>query len=193
MRKNVCIFCSSGNFIPQVYRDAARRIGELCAEKGYNLINGAGTSGLMGVSSNACLEKGGTVIGVIPQFMYEVGWAHTGLSKLHITKDMASRKQILRDLSDGIITLAGGCGTMEELWESITSRQLHLYDHPIIVLNTAGFYNPIKEWFENCVEQQFVRQANANIVAFAETPEEAILLFENLPDRQDCDLREERH
>jgi hypothetical protein len=193
MRKNVCVFCSSGNHIPQVYKDAARRIGELCAEKGINLINGAGTSGLMGESSDACLAKGGTVTGVIPQFMYDVGWAHTGLTELYVTEDMASRKQKLRDLSDGIITLAGGCGTMEELWESVTSRQLQLYDHPIIVLNTAGFYDPIKNWFETCVKEQFVREANADILVFADTPEEAVRLFEELPDRKHGDLREERH
>jgi uncharacterized protein (TIGR00730 family) len=125
--------------------------------------------------------------------MYDVGWAHTGLTELYVTEDMASRKQKLRDLSDGIITLAGGCGTMEELWESVTSRQLQLYDHPIIVLNTAGFYDPIKNWFETCVKEQFVREANADILVFADTPEEAVRLFEELPDRKHGDLREERH
>lgn len=192
-RKNVCIFCSSGNYIPQVYKDDARRLGELCAEKGINIINGAGAQGLMGITADACLAGSGTVSGVIPKFMLDLGWAHSGLTELHVTDDMASRKQKLRDLSDGIITLAGGCGTMDELWETVTARQLHQYDHPIIVLNTAGFYNPIKEWFQTCINEQFVRQANADLIAFADTPEEAIRLFEELPERKDCDIREERH
>ena len=192
-RKNVCIFCSSGKYIPQIYNNDAHRIGELCAQKGINLINGAGSCGLMGISSDACLANNGTVTGVIPQFMYDLNWAHKGLTQLYITEDMASRKQKMRDLSDGIITLAGGCGTMEELWETVTARHLHFYDHPIIILNTAGFYNPIKEWFNVCVKEQFVREANSDIISFADTPEEAIRLFEELPERVGCDLQDERH
>lgn len=193
MRKNVCVYCASGNYIPQVYKDAAIRLGEICAQQGINIINGAGEMGLMGAMSDACLANGGTVTGVIPQFMVDLGWQHKGLTQLHITDGMASRKQKLRDLSDGIITMAGGCGTMEELWETVTARQLHLYDHPIIVLNTNGFYDSIKEWFEKCVDEQFVRKENANIMAFANTPEEAIELFLSLPERKESDIRDERH
>lgn len=181
-RNNVCIYCASSDSIPPIYKDAAIRVGELCAEKGIRIINGAGKMGLMGALSNTCLEHGGKVTGVIPQFMVDYGWQHDGLTELIITKDMAERKQTMRDITDGAIALAGGCGTMEELWETITSAQLHLYTHPSIILNTNGFYEPLKLWWERCIQENFVKEESSKLLLFADTPEEAIRLFLETPD-----------
>lgn len=181
-RTNLCIFCASGDLIPDMYKAEARRLGKLCAEWHIDIINGAGSIGLMGAVSDSCLSGGGRVTGVIPQFMVNRDWHHKGLTQLLITKDMASRKDTMRRMSDGIIALAGGCGTMEELMETITAKQLGLYTHPIVALNTAGFYDPVRQWLERSVREGFMRQEHASLISFADTVEEALDLYEQLPE-----------
>ena len=181
-RTNLCIFCASGDLIPDMYKAEARRLGKLCAERHIDIINGAGSIGLMGAVSDSCLSGGGRVTGVIPQFMVNRDWHHKGLTQLLITKDMASRKDTMRRRSDGIIALPGGCGTMEELMETITAKQLGLYTHPIVALNTAGFYDPVRQWLERSVREGFMRQEHASLISFADTVEEALDLYEQLPE-----------
>jgi uncharacterized protein (TIGR00730 family) len=181
-RTKLCIFCASGDLIPDVYKAEARRLGQLCAERHIDIINGAGSIGLMGAVSDSCLSGGGRVTGVIPQFMVNRDWHHKGLTQLLITKDMASRKDTMRRMSDGIIALPGGCGTMEELMETITAKQLGLYTHPIVALNTAGFYDPVRQWLERSVREGFMRQEHAGLISFADTVEEALDLYEQLPE-----------
>ena len=135
--KNVCVYSASSTKIAKVYFDVAEELGRLLAEKKINLINGAGCIGLMAATSDAALAAGGTVTGVIPHFMVEQGWHHTGLIE---TETMHERKRMMADLSDGVIALPGGCGTLEELLEIITWKQLGLYLNPIIILNINGFY-----------------------------------------------------
>ena len=118
--KNVCVYSASSTKIAKEYFDAAEKLGRLLAEKRINLINGAGCIGLMAATSDAALAAGGTVTGVIPHFMVEQGWHHTGLTKLIETETMHERKRMMADLSDGVIALPGGCGTLEELLEIIT-------------------------------------------------------------------------
>ncbi len=185
MRTSVCIFCASRENIPEVYHRSAARIGQLCAEQGIRLINGGGGLGLMGVSSNACLEAGGKVTGVIPQFMMDRGWGHDGLTEMVVTDTMATRRQRMRDLSQGIITLAGGFGTLEELFETVTQRQMGFYPHPIILLNTNGFYDALIDWWRRAQNEQFMRPDHADLWEVAQTPEEAIRLFLTLPERND--------
>ena len=130
--KSVCIYCASSTQIDESYFHAAKQLGTLLANKGIHMINGAGSIGLMRTVSDAALEAGGQVTGVIPSFMVEQGWHHKNLSKLHITATMHERKQLMADLSEGIIALPGGCGTMEELLEAITWKQLGLYLQPFV-------------------------------------------------------------
>ena len=118
---NVCVYCASSTKIAESYFDAARQLGILLAQEGIGIINGAGNIGLMGALSDAALAEGGKVTGVIPHFMVEQGWNHTGLSRLIEVKDMHERKQTMARLSDAVIALPGGCGTLEELLEIITS------------------------------------------------------------------------
>jgi len=181
-RDSVCIFCAASEYIPKIYKETAIRLGELCAQHGVHIINGAGFVGLMGDLSNSCLKAQGKVTGVIPQFMVQKGWQHKGLTNLIITSEMTTRKQKMRDLSCGIIALAGGSGTMDELFEAITAKQLDLYTHPIIVINTDGFYNPIKDWLNRSIKEHFMGKNQINIISFAETPEEALNMFFELPD-----------
>jgi len=184
-RRSVCIFCASSDGTPQVYREAATRMGVLCARAGIRIINGGGKDGLMGLSSDACLQNKGDVTGVIPRFMLANGWGHDRLSKMIVTPDMSSRKQQMRDLSDGVIALPGGCGTMEEVFETVTQRQLGFYPHPIILLNIAGFFAPLQMWWERAMKEYFMRKEHVSLWRMAETPEEALNLFKELPEIQE--------
>ena len=179
--KNVCVYSASSTKIAPVYFAVAEELGHLLASKGINLINGAGSIGLMAATSNAALASGGTVTGVIPQFMVEQGWHHTGLTQLIATETMHERKRLMADMSDGVIALPGGCGTLEELLEIITWKQLGLYLKPIVVLNVDGYFNPLLEMLHKAIDENFMRPEHGNIWVVAETPEEAVQLLYDTP------------
>lgn len=175
--KNVCVYSASSTKIAPIYFAVAEELGRLLALKGINLINGAGSIGLMGATSNATLAAGGTVTGVIPRFMVEQNWHHTGLTKLIETETMHERKQLMANLSDGVIALPGGCGTLEELLEVITWKQLGLYLNPIVILNIDGYFNPLLEMLHKAIDENFMRKEHGRIWKVASTAEEAIELL----------------
>lgn len=179
--KNVCVYSASSTKIAPAYFEAAERLGHILAERKINLINGAGCLGLMRHISDAVLAAGGTVTGIIPHFMVEQGWHHRGLTRLIETETMHERKQMMADLSDGIIALPGGCGTMEELLEIITWKQLGLYFNPVVILNVDGFYDPLLALLEKAVDQNFMRPEHREIWQVASTPEEAVELLYSTP------------
>ena len=179
--KNVCVYSASSTKIAPVYFAVAEELGLLLALRGINLINGAGSIGLMAATSNACLEAGGTVTGVIPHFMVEENWHHKGLTQLIETETMHERKQTMAELSDGIIALPGGCGTMEELLEIITWKQLGIYLNPIVILNIDGFYNPLLEMLQRAIDGNFMRSEHQNIWQVATSAQEAIELLYTTP------------
>ncbi|MBR4922843.1 MAG: TIGR00730 family Rossman fold protein [Bacteroidaceae bacterium] len=179
--KNVCVYSASSTKIAPVYFAVAEELGHLLASKGINLINGAGSIGLMAATSNAALASGGTVTGVIPRFMIEQGWHHTGLTRLVETETMHERKHLMAEMSDGIIALPGGCGTLEELLEIITWKQLGLYLKPIVVLNIDGYFNPLLEMLQKAIDENFMRPEHGNIWVVANTPEEAVQLLYDTP------------
>ena len=156
--KNICVYCASSPQIAPAYFKAAERLGYLLAERKINLIDGAGKVGLMGCLNDTALATGGTVTGIIPRFMVERGWHHTGLTQLVETGTMHERKELMAQMSDAVIAIPGGCGTMEELMEIITWKQLGLYDKPVVILNTSGFYNPLIEMLEKAIDQHFMRR-----------------------------------
>ena len=179
--KNVCVYSASSTKIAPVYFAVAEELGHLLASRGINLINGAGSIGLMAATSNAALASGGTVTGVIPRFMIEQGWHHTGLTRLVETETMHERKHLMAEMSDGIIALPGGCGTLEELLEIITWKQLGLYLKPIVVLNIDGYFNPLLEMLQKAIDENFMRPEHGNIWVVANTPEEAVQLLYDTP------------
>ena len=135
----------------------------------------------MAATSNACLEAGGTVTGVIPHFMVEQNWHHKGLTQLIETETMHERKQTMAELSDGVIALPGGCGTMEELLEIITWKQLGIYLNPIVILNIDGFYNPLLEMLQRAIDGNFMRPEHQNIWQVATSAQQAIELLYTSP------------
>ncbi|MDE5677636.1 MAG: TIGR00730 family Rossman fold protein [Phocaeicola sp.] len=179
--KNVCVYSASSTKLANVYVEAAEELGRCLAARKINLINGAGCIGLMAAVSDAVLVAGGTVTGVIPRFMVEQGWHHTGLTRLIETETMHERKRLMADLSDGIIALPGGCGTLEELLEIITWKQLGLYLHPVIILNINGFFDPLLEMLQKAMEENFMRKEHGAIWKVASTPEEAVGLLYAVP------------
>lgn len=184
-RRSVCIFCASSDGTPKVYRDAAVMMSRLCARAGLIIVYGAGSIGLMGLVADTALSEGGKVVGIIPQFMVDRGWHRNGLSQMVITEDMGRRKAEMRRLSDGIIALPGGVGTLEELLEAITQRQLGLYTHPIIILNTQGFYTSLLNQLERAVKEKFMRPEHGKLWTVASTPEEALRLLLTEPDQDE--------
>lgn len=177
----IAVYCASSTKIHEEFFEAARALGRGMAQRGIGLINGAGHMGLMGASSDACLAAGGEVTGVIPTFMVEQGWHHKGLTRLIETPDMHERKQTIARMSDGCIALPGGCGTLEELLEVITWKQLGLYLKPIVILNTQGYYDPLLAQLQRGIDEHFMGPRHAEIWRVAQTPEEAIDLVLSTP------------
>ena len=184
----VCVYSASSTQIDEAYFSAARTLGTLLAERGISLINGAGKMGLMAAVTDAVMQHGGEAIGVIPRFMVEQGWHHTGMSQLLVVNDMHERKQTMAKLSDAVIALPGGCGTLEELLEVITWKQLGLYLNPIILLNTKGYFTPLLEMMQRAVDEHFMRIQHAAIWRVAQTPEEAVEMLFTTP-RWDSSVR----
>lgn len=172
--KSVCVYCASSTQVDKKYFDAATRLGTLLAEKNIRLINGAGSIGLMCSVSDAVLSAGGEVTGVIPTFMVEQGWHHTRLTELIEVETMHERKHTMAELSDAVIALPGGVGTLEELLEIITWKQLGLYLKPIVILNVDGYFDPLLCMLGKAIDENFMRAQHADIWHVANTPQEAL-------------------
>jgi uncharacterized protein (TIGR00730 family) len=171
---NVCVFAASSSRIDVVYGVAASELGTLLAEAGMNILYGGGGIGLMGHLADAALKKGGSVTGVIPEFMVAEGWDHKLVSDMVVTVDMGERKKWLFDHADAVVALPGGIGTLEELTEAITLKQLGIYKGPIIILNTSGFYNKFIEFMDQLVAGHFLRLEHKDIWEIVERPAEAL-------------------
>lgn len=181
MKKTICVYCASSTKVNQRYYDAAVELGELIAQKGMRLINGAGTMGLMRACADAVLNSGGEAVGVIPQFMVDRNWHYEDMTELIITKDIHERKRKLAKMADALIALPGGCGTFEELLEAITWKQLGIINKPIVILNTDGYYTPLIEMLEKAAREHFMREEHLRLWTVASTPEEALEQVENAP------------
>lgn len=175
------VYCASSTQIDARYFEAAKELGVLLAENKIRVVNGAGSIGLMAAVSDAAIDAGGEVTGVIPSFMVEQGWHHEHLSELRVTETMHERKQMMADLGDGTIALPGGCGTLEELLEIITWKQLGLYVNPIVILNTGGYFDPLISQLSRAVDERFMRPQHTAIWQVAATPNEAIELLYTTP------------
>lgn len=178
---SVCVYSASSTKIDPVYFDTAYELGTLLGRQHIRLINGAGNMGLMSAVSDAALAAGGEVTGVIPRFMVEQGWHHTGLTRLVEVESMHERKKMMADLSDAVIALPGGCGTLEELLEIITWKQLGLYLNPVVILNVKGYFDPLLAMLQRAVEENFMRTQHGSIWHVAKTVREAVELVHTVP------------
>lgn len=179
--QSVCTYCASSTKIAPCYFQAAEELGRLLTQEKIQIINGAGNIRLMAAISDAALQAGGKVTGVIPHFMIEQGWNHTGLTQTIAVENMHERKQTMADLSDAVIALPGGCGTLEELLEIITWKQLGLYLNPIVILNTNHFFDPLLNMLDKAIAENFMRNQHGKIWLVADEPAEAIQLIRTAP------------
>ena len=175
-RDAICVYCASSSLIDQSYIDAAFEMGALIADSGNAMVCGAGRSGLMRAVIDGTLSRGGNAIGVIPQFMVDNGWHHPQLSQMEVTPDMHTRKETMARMSKAALAMPGGCGTLEELLEIITWRQLGLFDGKIIILNINNYFNPLLQMLNKAIEDGFMKKDHSEIWQVANTPEEAITI-----------------
>lgn len=175
--KNITVFCASSAMVDNVYHDAAYQLGRLLAENDITCVCGAGNAGLMRAVTDGTLNHDGNVIGVIPRFMVNNGWCHSQLTETVITENMHERKETMSRLADAVIALPGGCGTLEELLEIITWKQLGLYKGSILILNTNGYYNHLLSMLNHCIEEKFMKESHGKLWHVVDTPENAIALL----------------
>ncbi len=178
---SLCVFCGSSSGRDPAFRSAADELGQQLAARGHELVYGGGDVGLMGVVADAVLRGGGTVIGVITEQLVGVEVAHLGVTELEITGSMHERKARMAELSDGVIVLPGGFGTLDESFELLTWNQLGLIAKPIVFLDVAEFYAPLFDFIRGAVEAGFVREQHAGLAHRATTVDEAIRLATSPP------------
>lgn len=172
--KSLCVFCGSRTGTDPRYREAAEDLGRRMAADGIHLVYGAGGIGIMGAVASACLDAGGTVTGIIPEHLMQAEVALPDLTDLIVVPDMHTRKRTMFERSDGFVVLPGGFGTMDETFEILTWKQLHLHDKPVIVADVAGYWAPFLRFAESMLEQGFIGPANMDLFSVVTTVEEII-------------------
>jgi uncharacterized protein (TIGR00730 family) len=172
--KRIAVFCGSSQGFNKIYKESAIQVGNFFADNQIGLVYGGGKIGLMGAVADTILDKKGEVIGVIPNLLRSEEVAHKKITKMYTTKKMSKRKVKISKLVDGYIVLAGGFGTLDELFEALTLGQLNIESKPIGVLNTNGFYNATLEQLDFMVKEGFLKQENRDMLLVSDNIEDLI-------------------
>ena len=181
MIRTVCVYCASSDRTPPVYLEAAARLGRALAEAGIGVVYGGSSLGSMGRMAAAALEAGGKVTGILPRFMDELEWGNRALTELRIVDDMHERKRLMLELSDAVIALPGGCGTLEELFEAITWKRLGLYFGPVLLVNVNRFYDPCLELLNRTVDEGFMNEKHRAMWTVVPGPEHVVEALRTTP------------
>jgi len=174
-KKSVAVFCASANGTRPEYAAAANGLGRTLAGRGIGLIYGGGKTGLMGAVADGALAGGGYVVGVIPHVLVDLEVAHDGVSELHVTSTMHTRKALMAERADAFIILPGGYGTFEEMFEVLAWQTLKIHSKPVVLLNVAGFYDTMLAFLDVCDREGMLR-GNRGILLVAESADEALRL-----------------
>ena len=174
-RKSIAVFCASANGARPEYRAAAEELGRTLAQRGLGLIYGGARVGLMGAVADAALAAGGHVVGVIPHVLVDKEVAHQGITELHVTSTMHTRKALMAEKADAFLILPGGYGTFEEMFEVLAWQTLKIHSKPVVLLNVAGFYDKLLEFLDVC-DREGVLRGNRHILLVANTVDEALQL-----------------
>ncbi len=177
--KNICVFCSSSNFLDEIYYKDAKELGKLMGQNGYNIVYGGSTLGMMWACASEVKNNGGKIYGVMPQRLVDMGCRTDNCDGFYLAQGMRDRKQKMDDISDAVIVLAGGFGTLEEFAEMFVQKQLGYNKKAIVLLNTNGFYDKLLEFFNDVVEQKFANKFAKDLIYVASTPQEAIDFINN--------------
>lgn len=163
MKKHICVYCGSrkGNYpkFPEIAKEAGREI----ARRDWGIVYGGGKVGIMGEIANAALTEGGDVVGVIPTHLKNREVAHKGLTDLHETQDMHTRKALMESLSDAFVVLPGGFGTLDEFFEILTWRQLGLHNKPIFIINIDGYFDGLVQFTQNAIKHDFIHKESLSL------------------------------
>ena len=174
LKKNICVFCSSSNTLAKKYYKDAEVLGELLAKSGFNLVYGGSNVGTMYSAAKSAKANGAKIYGVMPEKLYNFGVYSKECDEFFLTDNMRNRKTKLDELSDGIIAMAGGFGTLEETSEILCHKQLGYHNKPIIFLNTKGFYNNLFKFFDNIISESFAKSTATELYYIANTPQDAV-------------------
>ncbi|WP_294394389.1 TIGR00730 family Rossman fold protein [uncultured Sphingomonas sp.] len=166
--KRLAVYCGSASPADTRFIDNARAVGATLAGRGIGVVYGGGRLGLMGAVADGALAAGGAVIGIIPKALVDLEVTHRGLTELHVVDTMHQRKQAFTDLSDGFVTLPGGTGTMDELWEAMSWAQIGYHAKPVGLLNVAGFYDGLLQFVETMAETGFLRPQHRGLLITAD-------------------------
>ena len=170
--ENVAVFCASAHGVNPIYRAAAEELGRALAARNIGLIYGGARVGLMQAVADATLAGGGRVVGVIPEVLVDLEVAHQGLTELHVTSTMHTRKALMGERSDAFVILPGGFGTFEELFEVLAWQTLKLHSKPIVLLNTNNFYDGMLTFLDHCLREGMMSEKKREILLVANTVEE---------------------
>jgi uncharacterized protein (TIGR00730 family) len=171
---NVAVYCASADGSQPIYKTVAQDLGRSLAARGVGIVYGGARVGLMAAVADSALAAGGHVIGIIPELLVDLEVAHQGLSELHVTSTMHTRKELMAQRADAFLVLPGGFGTLEELFEVLTWQTLKLHAKPILLLNTLGFYDSMLRFLDHCVAEGMLKQKNRDIILVADTVDEAL-------------------
>jgi uncharacterized protein (TIGR00730 family) len=170
----ICVYLGSSAGNSPMYREAAEQFGTLLASKGIGLVYGGGMVGLMGVIADAVCAAGGEVIGVIPEALRAREHDHQGITELHVVKTMHERKAMMANLADGFVTLPGGIGTFEEMFEAWCWSQLGYHNKPVGLLDVGGFYSGLRQFIDNVVDEGFLQPRHRAMLIVEKDPETMI-------------------
>lgn len=160
----VCVYLGSSGRCDETYKKAAHDFGQLMAKAGLTLVYGGGRVGLMGILAESVMQAGGKVIGIIPQHISRRELSHDGLTELHVVDSMHTRKQMMVDKSDAFVVLPGGIGTLDELCEIMTWRQLGMHDKPIVIANIGGYWTPFMAMIDAVIAGKFMREEDRGLI-----------------------------
>ncbi len=187
MSKIICVYSSSSCSIDKIYFDAAEELGEDIGKRGNTLLFGGGMTGLMGASARAAHESGGKVVGIIPKALNVKGVVYEFCDELSVTEGMRERKALMDSKSDAFIALPGGYGTLEELLEIITLKQLRYHNKPVVILNINGFFDKLLEQFECIIDWRFAKEECRELYYVARSVKETMDYIDEYVPHNYCD------
>jgi uncharacterized protein (TIGR00730 family) len=178
---HVTVFAASSGAIDEIYVKAARHLGEALAHAGLSIMYGAGATGLMGAVAQGSLDAGGGVHGIVPRFLQEMEVTHKGLTSLRVVDDMRERKHLMLKDASAVVTLPGGCGTYEEVFEALTLKRLGQWLGPIVLVNTNGFYDRLNDFLGHAVSERFMDDRHLRMWSVVDEPEQVVDALQQAP------------
>lgn len=185
----ICVYCSSSSKIEKKYFDSTKELAKELIKENVEVVYGGGGGGLMGHLADVIIDNGGKITGISPRFMQDIEWTHKRLEKLELVDTMHERKSKFLENIDAVIALPGGCGTLDELIEAITLKRLGIFLKPIVIINSQGFFNPLIQMLERCVDQNFMDKRHLKMWNVVDKTNNIVDIIRDIPDWTDDALK----